>query len=41
VLGSYDFVWYLSSALGVIAGLIKQPIDQREVVRPAAVPAAD
>jgi len=41
VLGSYDFVWYLSIALGVIAGLINLPIDEREVVRPAAVPAAD
>jgi predicted MFS family arabinose efflux permease len=39
--GSYDIVWYLSIALGVVAGLINLPIDEREIVRPAtaAVPA--
>ena len=36
--GSYDVVWYLSIALGVIAGLINLPIDEREITRPAAVP---
>jgi predicted MFS family arabinose efflux permease len=34
--GSYDSVWYLSIALGVIAGLINLPIDEREIARPAA-----
>jgi MFS family permease len=35
--GSYDIVWYLSIALGVIAGLINLPIDEDEIARPAAV----
>ena len=35
-LGSYDLVWYLSIALGVVAGLINLPIDEREIKRPAA-----
>jgi predicted MFS family arabinose efflux permease len=36
-LGSYDLVWYLSIALGVVAGLINLPIDEREIRRaPAA-----
>jgi len=35
--GSYDVVWYISIALGVIAGLINLPIDEREIRRaPAA-----
>lgn len=34
--GSYDVVWYLSIALGVGAGLINLPIDEREIKRPAA-----
>src|SRR6266542_2014157 len=34
-LGSYDLVWYLSIALGVVAGLINLPIDEREIKRPA------
>jgi predicted MFS family arabinose efflux permease len=34
-LGSYDLVWYLSIALGVVAGLINLPIDEREIERPA------
>jgi predicted MFS family arabinose efflux permease len=37
--GSYDLVWYLSIALGVLAGLINLPIDEREIKRPL-VPAA-
>ena len=38
--GSYDVVWYLSIALGVIAGLINLPIDEREIERaPAPAPA--
>jgi predicted MFS family arabinose efflux permease len=40
-LGSYDLVWYVSIALGVVAGLINLPIDEREIKRPAvAKPAA-
>jgi predicted MFS family arabinose efflux permease len=35
VTGSYDIVWYLSMALGVIAGLINLPIDERPLKRPA------
>jgi predicted MFS family arabinose efflux permease len=31
--GSYNLVWYLSIALGVIAGLINLPIDEREIRR--------
>ena len=34
--GSYDVVWYLSIALGIVAGLINLPIDEREVRRPQA-----
>ena len=38
--GSYDVVWYLSIALGIVAGLINLPIDEREIARPRPVPAA-
>ena len=31
--GSYNLVWYLSIGLGVIAGLINLPIDEREIRR--------
>lgn len=34
-LGSYDLVWYLSIALGLAAGLVNLPIDEREIKRPA------
>jgi predicted MFS family arabinose efflux permease len=34
--GSYDVVWWIAIALGVVAGLINLPIDEREIVRPAA-----
>ena len=37
--GSYDIVWWISIALGVAAGLINLPIDEREIRRPRAVPA--
>jgi predicted MFS family arabinose efflux permease len=37
--GSYDLVWYLSIALGVLAGLVNLPIDERSLQRPIAVPA--
>ena len=33
--GSYDVVWYLAIAVGVVAGLINLPIDERAVERPA------
>ena len=39
VTGSYDIVWYLSIALGVLAGLINLPIDEREIKRPLAATA--
>ena len=34
--GSYDVIWWLSIALGVVAGLINLPIDEREIRRRAA-----
>ena len=34
--GSYDLVWYLSIALGVVAGLLNLPIDEREIDRGTA-----
>ncbi len=34
--GSYDIVWYLAMALGVVAGLLNLPIDERTIKRPAA-----
>lgn len=34
--GSYDLVWYLSIALGIAAGLVNLPIDEREIRRPLA-----
>ena len=37
--GSYDLVWWISIALGVVAGLINLPIDEREIRRPAAAAA--
>ena len=39
-LGSYDIVWYLSIALGILAGLINLPIDEKEIARPAQQAAA-
>jgi MFS family permease len=33
--GSYDMVWWLAIALGVVAGLLNLPIDERAVRRPA------
>ena len=32
--GSYDLVWYLSIGLGVVAGLLNLPIDERQIQRP-------
>jgi predicted MFS family arabinose efflux permease len=37
--GSYDVVWWLSIALGVVAGLLNLPIDERAVKRPLATAA--
>ena len=34
--GSYDLVWYLSIALGIVAGLLNLPIDERELKRGTA-----
>jgi predicted MFS family arabinose efflux permease len=36
--GNYDLVWWLSIALGIAAGLVNLPIDEREIRRP--LPAA-
>jgi len=33
--GSYDVVWWLSIALGIVAALLNLPIDEREIHRPA------
>ena len=37
--GSYDIVWYISIALGVLAGLINLPVDERAIPRRQAAPA--
>jgi MFS family permease len=37
--GSYDAVWWLGVAFGVISALINLPIVEKPVVRPAAAPA--
>ncbi|CAG0982186.1 L-lactate transporter [Burkholderiales bacterium] len=37
--GSYDVVWWISIALGIVAGLLNLPIDEREIRRPKAAPA--
>src|SRR6266853_43612 len=34
--GSYNIVWYLAIALGVVAGLLNLPIDERELKRGTA-----
>lgn len=39
VTGSYDIVWYLSIALGALAGLINLPIDELPIKRPGMQPA--
>jgi predicted MFS family arabinose efflux permease len=38
--GSYDIVWIIAIALGVVAALVNLPIDEKPVVRPLPVPAA-
>jgi MFS family permease len=37
--GSYQVVWILTIALGILAALINLPIDDRQIVRPAPAPA--
>jgi len=37
--GSYHVVWILTIALGILAALINLPINDRQIVRPAPVPA--
>lgn len=37
--GSYHLMWVLTIALGVLAGLINLPIDDRQLVRPVPKPA--
>jgi MFS family permease len=37
--GSYDIVWYIAIALGVVAGLLNLPIDERQIARPRAAAA--
>jgi MFS family permease len=39
VTGSYQLMWILTIALGVLAALINLPINDRQIVRPAAAPA--
>jgi len=34
--GSYDVVWWIAVALGVVAGLINLPVDEREIRRATA-----
>jgi len=37
--GSYDVVWYLSIALGIVAGLLNLPINEQPIRRPTTEPA--
>ena len=37
--GSYDAVWWLGVAFGVLSALINLPIVEKPVARPAAAPA--
>lgn len=37
--GSYRLMWLLTIALGILAALINLPINDRQIVRPAAAPA--
>jgi predicted MFS family arabinose efflux permease len=38
--GSYQIVWFISIALGVLAALINLPVRETAIARPAATPAA-
>ena len=37
--GSYDIVWMISIALGVLAALVNLPVDERPLARLSAQPA--
>jgi MFS family permease len=37
--GSYRLMWLLTIALGILAGLVNLPINERQIVRPAIKPA--
>jgi len=37
--GSYRLMWLLTIALGVLAGLINLPINDKQIIRPSAAPA--
>jgi cyanate permease len=37
--GSYQLMWVLTIALGILAALINLPINDKQVVRPAVQPA--
>jgi MFS family permease len=37
--GSYRLMWVLTIGMGIVAGLLNLPIDEREIVRPAFKPA--
>ena len=39
-LGNYNLVWQISIALGIVAGLLNLPIDERALKRPTATAAA-
>jgi predicted MFS family arabinose efflux permease len=38
--GSYQLMWLLTIAMGVLAALLNLPIDERQIVRPAPLPRA-
>lgn len=38
--GSYDLVWYIAIALGILAALVNLPIREASIIRPAAAQAA-
>ena len=37
--GSYRLMWLLTIALGILAGLVNLPINERQIIRPAIKPA--
>jgi cyanate permease len=39
VTGSYQLMWVLTIALGILAGLINLPINEKPVIRPAVAAA--
>jgi cyanate permease len=36
--GSYALMWILTIGMGVVAGLLNLPIDERQIVRPVLRP---